>query len=749
MDDNVKHLLDDANRLKTFQGRSERIIAVLGNTGDGKSSLINSLLHVPGLAPESDSGRACTSIVTEYHRKKPNQEAPFLIEVEYLNSAGIKEHLQELLWNYRRIYRPDINPEALGDDEYKRLEATSNTAWSTLQTAFRHERDFSSSFALNMEDGSDERILEQLITWAGRIEWPRGSDEGFWTTTALSVDECSVATRPFMEDKFWPFTNLIRIFLSAHVLDSGIILADLPGLQDVNLARVRAAHEYVKQCDSILVVGRIARAISDQSLRSSLYTSLASHAPNEWQEQGAARLNIAVALSHAEDINVRSARREIQDPEIKAKLDRLDIEINNAQAAGSLRTEQNRKLMRKRLLVEERNKNVTKGLQDAYASKMSNQNSQLPVFCVSNKWYEKSTATGNTELVRESQIPALRRHCQAIAADALLGEARHYLRTSLPSLVTSLDLWVTNSIAAQALRRDGRHDRSDPSIDRVRQVLRPESDWVDNVESCFNELIMVFFANRGDIWKDQAVTESNKWTAKSAQYNSWCLHDGDWSTPKKPHVNWNAELIWRMRIDLDFQWDIFEEQTQDEFNAVHENLGASLVELKDVIGSATSVPGREELVRLINFGLQEFKHTLDQIERRFLVELRAKRSKASEATCASYIVENMLPAYRDASLVVGTGRRSKQEDIIGSKNLLRDTKRKMERAIESMAENILRNVKMTFGVDETPNTSVPPAALQNAGYNEHLQHFSSMVSVWREQHSLLFAREDGALDSLL
>ncbi|KIH92852.1 hypothetical protein SPBR_02337 [Sporothrix brasiliensis 5110] len=734
--------------------------------------------------PQSDSGRACTSIVTEYHRKKPNQEAPFLIEVEYLNSAGIKAHLQELLWNYRRIYRPDIDPEALGDAEYKRLEATSSTAWSTLQTAFRHERGFSSSFALNMDDGSDERILEQLVTWAGRIEWPRGSDEGFWTTTALSVDECCDATRPFMEDKFWPFTNLIRIFLSARVLDSGIILADLPGLQDVNLARVRAAHEYVLQCDSILVVGRIARAISDQSLRSSLYTSLASHAPNEWQEQGAARLNIAVALSHAEDINVRSARREIQDPEIKAKLDRLDIEINNAQAAGSLRTEQNMKLMRKRLLVEERNKNVTKGLQDAYASKMINQNRQLPVFCISNKWYEKFTAIGNTELVRESQIPALRRHCQAIAADALLGEARHYLRTSLPSLVTSLDLWVTNSIATQALQGDGRHDRSDPSVDRVRQVVRgiddenllgPESDWVDNVESCFNEEIMEFFANRGDIWKDQAVNESNKWTVKSGpnywhqtHYNSWCLHDGDWSTPKKPHVNWNAELIWKMRTELELQWDIFEEQTHDEFKAVHENLGASLVELKDAIGSATSVPGREGLVRLINFSLHEFKHSLDQRERRFLVTLRATRSKTSEATCASYIVEHMLPAYRDASLEFGTGRRIRQETIIGSKvsrgdiflsmgsalardiqSLLRHTEEEIERAIESMAEHILRNVKMAFGADETPHTSVPSAALRNAEYNERLQHFSSMVSVWREQYSLLFASEDGALDSLL
>lgn len=128
------------------------------------------------------------------------------------------------------------------------------------------------------------------------------------------------------------------------MLNSGIILADLPGLQDVNLARVRATQEYIIRCDSILVVGRIARAISDHSLQSSLYMSLASHVPAEWQDHGAARFNIAVACTHAEDINMRVARHELRDAETMAELDRLDGEINAARARGDLRAELNKKL---------------------------------------------------------------------------------------------------------------------------------------------------------------------------------------------------------------------------------------------------------------------------------------------------------------------------------------------------------------------------------------------------------------------
>ena len=133
-----------------------------------------------------------------------------MVEVEYLDANQRKEHLLELLWNYRSIYRPDVNAKELGDSEYKQLEAASNTAWSTLHTAFRHERGFSAAFVKNMDDGSDDRILDQLVTWANLIAWPRGSDPGYWTTTAMTVEECSDATRPFMEDQFWPFTKMIR-----------------------------------------------------------------------------------------------------------------------------------------------------------------------------------------------------------------------------------------------------------------------------------------------------------------------------------------------------------------------------------------------------------------------------------------------------------------------------------------------------------------------------------------------------------
>lgn len=96
------------------------------------------------------------------------------------------------------------------------------------------------------------------------------------------------------------------------------------------------------------------------------------------------------------------------------------------------------------LLIEARNEHVKEGLIKAYASKAPGK--KLEVFCVSNPTYEKYSEKGNDELVRASGIPQLRRFCHSITADAQFREASHFLRSTLPSLISSLELWANASL---------------------------------------------------------------------------------------------------------------------------------------------------------------------------------------------------------------------------------------------------------------------------------------------------------------
>jgi hypothetical protein len=104
-----------------------------------------------------------------------------------------------------------------------------------------------------------------------------------------------------------------RVYLSAQVLKTGVVLADLPGLQDTNLARVRATQTYLMKCDNVFIVAKISRAITDQSLKSSLYSILDRHARVEWEESGGKSFNLAVVCTKSEVKRRLSSLKKMND----------------------------------------------------------------------------------------------------------------------------------------------------------------------------------------------------------------------------------------------------------------------------------------------------------------------------------------------------------------------------------------------------------------------------------------------------
>lgn len=72
-----------------------------------------------------------------------------------------------------------------------------------------------------------------------------------------------------------------------------------------------------------------------------------------------------------------------------------------------------------------------------------------------------------------------------------------------------------------------------------------------------------------------------------AQYNAWCLNNGNHRTRKRDHVCWNAELIWKMRMELDLEWDILEEEIPDIFDDLLQAVKGHLQDLKAAINRKT------------------------------------------------------------------------------------------------------------------------------------------------------------------
>ncbi|KAF4335290.1 hypothetical protein FBEOM_10865 [Fusarium beomiforme] len=576
LDSDVSRFLDDAKDLQQFQGNDTRTIAVLGDSGEGKSSLINSLLHFPGVAQTGDIGSACTSVVTEYRQKKAAHTAPITIDVEYLSAPEIRDLIKELLWSYRQLYLPGVESDETSEQDYNRYMRESEQAWSALHAAFKHKRQFTQKFAQDMSNGALERITGQLIEWAQEIEWPAGCVDGFWTSTAQTADECVEHTKLFMQDKFWPFTKIIRVYLNSQVLKTGVVLADLPGLQDTNLARVRATQDYLMKCDNIIIVAKISRAITDQSLKYSLFYVLSRHMPTEWEQSGAKRLNVAVVCTKSEEINLVTARREFCGLNKTISIDtmaRLDSEIDTAKSSGDRKRKKDAKKQQELLLVQARNEHVKRNLQKAYSSEMDGR--KLDVFCVSNKWYEKYCPKGNNTFVDASGIPDLRRFCHTLTADAQLNEAKHFLRARLSALLNTIDLWANSWLDKQ--------DKIEELDDSVRIKAKEALDQIPNLVAtfrqdftqCFQEQIMTFFG----------------------QYNAWCLNNGDHQTPNRGRENWNAKIIWKMRMELEGQWDIVEEEVSDVFSAMLNGAMSLLDSLKSGLSRETTIISPRKISR--------------------------------------------------------------------------------------------------------------------------------------------------------
>lgn len=58
------------------------------------------------------------------------------------------------------------------------------------------------------------------------------------------------------------------------------------------------------------------------------------------------------------------------------------------------------------------------------------------------------------------------------------------------------------------------------------------------------------------------------------------MHDGENETPKRAYMNWNAEFLWKMRMELAFQWDMLEDEVQAVFDKLLGTVRWELLHMK-------------------------------------------------------------------------------------------------------------------------------------------------------------------------
>ncbi|KAJ4353987.1 uncharacterized protein N0V89_005719 [Didymosphaeria variabile] len=127
----IERLYRESLRLSRFELPSSRTVGLVGDSGVGKSSLINSLLDKENLARSNNNGSACTCVATEYHY---HDRDDYAVEGEIFSMEELKKQYGEMLRTYQESKSP---PEDLRGEELADLQRRAKIARDTFGASFR------------------------------------------------------------------------------------------------------------------------------------------------------------------------------------------------------------------------------------------------------------------------------------------------------------------------------------------------------------------------------------------------------------------------------------------------------------------------------------------------------------------------------------------------------------------------------------------------------------------------------------
>ena len=247
--------------------RKKTVIGVVGNTGAGKSSVINAVLDEVSLMPTSAT-QACTAVPVAISYNREN-DSPYYAEVHFITREEWKRELQSLRRDLcdeeGNLLTRVPDPKSDAGIAYAKINAVF-PGRSIEDIALRDIDELIGeiSYSLNRIHKVQEKTANALHTVLRQYVASNPS------SSRKKLDDTFADTKPMA---FWPLVREVRIWLKTPVLANGAILVDLPGVRDANSARGKVAARYLRNCNKIWIASHINRAIDDETAQTLLSDS--------------------------------------------------------------------------------------------------------------------------------------------------------------------------------------------------------------------------------------------------------------------------------------------------------------------------------------------------------------------------------------------------------------------------------------------------------------------------------------------
>ncbi|KAK8030148.1 hypothetical protein PG993_011439 [Apiospora rasikravindrae] len=635
-DSTMKRLHQEAKTLSNFYCPPSRTVGFVGDSGVGKSSLLNSLLDCRGLARASNGGAACTCVATEYHF---HDRDDFLVEVHRFSQDEVEDQLARLLQAYRNFH---LNELALAGEEREHYEEMAKVAHHTFEVMFRdHFRDGS-----RLTRMGEAECLEMLYSW-------------------LSLRDLNAARRHITERYMIDCNEIFAVCIEGRAItDEGVMnvieLARKAKLSNVGIICTRSddikSEEAIKDWK-----GDKARMIKQKSDAAEI-----------------ARLSIR-------DIEKEQAEYDVSDDELndgeKDEQLRLGRELRrakqvaplftatwvrtNIQALGpSIPIDSSTDFFRLKSYLMTCRNNITKTkLRNTYQDKVPNRT--LKVFCVSNTEYWDNRAEPRAEALRHLQLSgilAVREHCMEMVSESQRRMAEHYMKHSIPALVRDVDLWVQSGLGTMtAERKQNVRDTLNTLEGRLRRDLWGSSSEINSISSLTRNRFKSRIYNPGrgkiDSWSRHATEVSFGWSGikypnrqwHHSTYSAFCRNYGNYRTPAVGSHDWNEEAIEAMVGDLTPLWS----QLCGSIEQSHEQL---IGQVQELMGWATqyldtelddSSPSLLALSQAIETRQCLLERDMETVCGKSLKAMDALRVDALSGIRSSFMGQSMEAAYRN------------------------------------------------------------------------------------------------------
>ncbi|PKY04225.1 hypothetical protein P168DRAFT_318570 [Aspergillus campestris IBT 28561] len=252
---------DEATRITTLATPPKVYIAVTGNTGTGKSSLINALTDEERILT-TNCMRAATAVAIEI-AYNADSTVRYRAEIEFVSAAEWERELVAL----KQALRAEADAVAVGQ-----VASDSEAAVALDKIRAVYPRLRTAGDVLDVEVGELMALPALRGRLGGRVVLEEDDVKLFSKKLRAYIDSRAEGKKksPGKGEKeadeggIWPLIRVVRVFLKSAVLATGAVLVDLPGVYDSNAGRTAVSLEYKKRCAAHWVVAPINRAVDDK-----------------------------------------------------------------------------------------------------------------------------------------------------------------------------------------------------------------------------------------------------------------------------------------------------------------------------------------------------------------------------------------------------------------------------------------------------------------------------------------------------